>query len=574
VGRWAEKPARSATETAASFDASSRPAQDGGGVATQQEFGDNPIDVRDTDHYTQEYVTSFVEKWDELIDWKKRAESEGHFFIEQLKARNVRTVLDVATGTGFHSVRLLEEGFETVSADGSPHMLAKAFENAHERGGHILRVVHADWRWLNRDVHGEYDAIVCLGNSFTHLFSERDRRKALAEFYAMLKHDGVLIIDQRNYDALLDGGYSNRHIYYYCGDDVSAEPEHVDHGLVRFRYTFPDQSRYHLNMYPLRKDYMRRLMRDVGFQRVDTYGDFQSTYPEAEPDFFVHVAEKSYQAADDLTDAYSTAVHTARDYYNSTDADTFYASIWGGEDIHVGIYEHTSDIATASRHTVEYLADRLELAPGTRVLDLGAGFGGAARFLAETYGCHVTCLNLSEVENSRNRELNAERGLEGSIEVVDGSFEDPPFEDNRFDVVWSQDAMLHSGDRARVLEEAVRVLRPGGQLIFTDPMAAEGCERSSLVPILQRLQLDTMGTPDFYHRELRRLGASSVVFDDLSSHLATHYHRVLEETERRESELDGQVGDDYLTSMKTGLRHWVTGGREGNLVWGVFYART
>ncbi len=69
-------------------------------------------------------------------------------------------------------------------------------------------MVHADWRWLNRDVHGEYDAIICLGNSFTHLFSERDRRKALAEFYAMLKHDGVLIIDQRNYDSLLDGGYS------------------------------------------------------------------------------------------------------------------------------------------------------------------------------------------------------------------------------------------------------------------------------------------------------------------------------------------------------------------------------
>ena len=254
--------------------------QESSARSQQQEFGDNPIEVRDTDHYTQEYVTSFVEKWDELIDWKKRAQSEGRFFIDQLKARSVDTVLDVATGTGFHSVRLLDEGFETVSADGSPHMLAKAFENARNRGGHILRVVHADWRWLNRDVHGEYDAIVCLGNSFTHLFAERDRRKALAEFYAMLKHDGVLILDQRNYDALLDGGYSNRHTYYYCGEEVSVVPEHVDEGLAPFRYTFPDKSQYHLNMYPLRKDYMRRLMRDVGFQRVDTYADFQDTHPE------------------------------------------------------------------------------------------------------------------------------------------------------------------------------------------------------------------------------------------------------------------------------------------------------
>src|SRR5690606_41771082 len=108
------------------------------------------------------------------------------------------------SGTGFHSVRLLEEGFETVSADGSPQMLAKAFSNGLAYGGHILRVVNADWRYLNRDVHGQYDAIICLGNSFTHLFSERDRRKALAEVYAMLKHDGVLSIDQRTYVTILE----------------------------------------------------------------------------------------------------------------------------------------------------------------------------------------------------------------------------------------------------------------------------------------------------------------------------------------------------------------------------------
>ncbi len=51
---------------------------------------------------------------------------------------------------------------------------------------------------------------------------------------------------------------------------------------------------YHLNMYPLRKEYTRRLMREVGFQEIETYGDFQGTYEDEEPDFFVHVAEKLY----------------------------------------------------------------------------------------------------------------------------------------------------------------------------------------------------------------------------------------------------------------------------------------
>lgn len=535
--------------------------------------GANPLDVRATDHYTAEYVTGFVEKWDELIDWGRRYESEGTFFVDQLRSRGVRKVLDVATGTGFHSVRLLEAGFETVSADGSAEMLAKAFANGLSRGGHVLRVVNADWRWLNRDVHGEYDAIVCLGNSFTHLFSERDRRKALAEFYAMLKHDGVLILDQRNYDAILDNGFSSKHTYYYCGEDVSAEPEYVDEGLARFRYKFSDGSQYHLNMYPLRKDYMRRLMRETGFQKIDTYGDFQQTYSNDAPDFFIHVAEKAYRANDELRDLYSTAVTTAREYYNSPDADHFYATIWGGEDIHIGIYDAPADdIATASRRTVSQMAARVDLSPTSRVLDVGAGFGGAARYLAKTLGCPVTCLNLSEVENQRNRQLTAEQGLTDLIDVVDGSFENLPFEDNVFDVVWSQDAFLHSGERARVLEEVIRVLRPGGQLIFSDPMAADDCPQEKLAPILQRLQLESMASPDFYRREMHRLGVQRVDFEEQTAHLVTHYQRVLDETESRAAELSGQVRGEYLDRMKVGLRHWIDGGKAGHVIWGTFVA--
>src|SRR6056297_1589647 len=261
----------------------------------EQDYGTSPTEVRDTDQYNEEYVRGFVEKWDELIDWDQRWASEGDFFIEQLRSRGVKRVLDVATGTGFHSVRLIEAGFNVVSADGSPYMLAKAFENARRRG-HVLRTVHADWRWLNRDVYGRFDAVICLGNSFTHLFAERDRRKALAEFYSALVHDGVLILDQRNYDSILDHGFDSKHKFYYCGEKVSAEPEHMDEGLARFCYSFPDGSRYHLNMFPLRKRYTRRLMREVGFQQIDTFGDFQETYRESEPDFFIHVAQKCYDS--------------------------------------------------------------------------------------------------------------------------------------------------------------------------------------------------------------------------------------------------------------------------------------
>ena len=258
-----------------------------------QDFGSDPLEARETDQYQKEYIQQFVEKWDELIDWEARAESEGQFFVDVLKARGKEKILDVATGTGFHSVQLLKAGFDVTSVDGNAEMLSKAFDNGRERGK-ILKTVHADWRWLNKDVHGKFDAIVCLGNSFTHLHDERDRRRALAEFYAALKYDGVLILDQRNYDSILDDGFSTKHKYYYCGDQVTAEPEHVDDSLARFRYSFPDGPEFHLNMFPLRKAYVRNLMLETGFQRVKTFGDFQETYQENEPDFFVHVAEKKH----------------------------------------------------------------------------------------------------------------------------------------------------------------------------------------------------------------------------------------------------------------------------------------
>ncbi|WP_205857789.1 SAM-dependent methyltransferase, partial [Phytoactinopolyspora endophytica] len=281
-----------------------------------------------------------------------------------------------------------------------------------------------------------------------------------------------------------------------------------------------------------------------------------------------------YRPDEELTELYSAPVHVARDYYNSEDADNFYAIIWGGEDIHVGTYlTPGEDIGSASRRTVENMAAELKLDADTKILDVGAGYGGSARYLAKTFGCKVTCLNLSELENERNRKMNREQDVDHLIEVVDGSFEDLPFEDNSYDIVWSQDAFLHSGDRVRVLEEAVRVLRPNGALIFTDPMASDNCPTGALEPILARLQLDTMGSPGFYRRELNRLGLGSIEFRDESDQLPQHYGRVLNELESRASELDGQVSIEYQERMKAGLKNWVDGGHAGNLAWGIIIAR-
>ena len=266
-----------------------------------------------------------------------------------------------------------------------------------------------------------------------------------------------------------------------------------------------------------------------------------------------------------------TATVTAQSYYNSSDADTFYYTIWGGEDIHIGLYENSDeDIGTASRRTVAQMAEYADLSADSVVLDIGSGYGGAARYLADRYGCRVVALNLSEVENERAREQNRKAGLEDKIEVVDGSFEDIPFEDNSFDLIWSQDAMLHSGRREQVLNEAARVLKPGGRMVFTDPMRADDCPDGVLDPILARIHLPNLGSSAFYLSAANALGWRDLGFEPKTEQLERHYTRVLQTTEREAPRLEGKVSPEYIERMKHGLRHWIDGAHAGHLAWGVF----
>jgi len=275
-----------------------------------------------------------------------------------------------------------------------------------------------------------------------------------------------------------------------------------------------------------------------------------------------------------MTDNYSDTVNTAREYYNSEDADNFYFTIWGGEDIHVGLYQSdTEPIFDASRRTVERMADKVKLDASKKVLDVGAGYGGAARYLAKNYGCDVVALNLSEVENERDRQMNKEQGLEDKIEVLDGSFESIPYDDSSFEVVWSQDAILHSGERQKVINEVARVLKPGGEFVMTDPMQADNCPEGVLGPILERIHLSSLGSPGFYKQAAEKAGLEFIEFEDISHQLPNHYGRVLKELESREKEIAQVVSPAYIERMKKGLNHWVNGGNNGHLAWGILHFR-
>lgn len=276
-----------------------------------------------------------------------------------------------------------------------------------------------------------------------------------------------------------------------------------------------------------------------------------------------------------MSDQEPDVVRQAREYYDSSDADNFYFNIWGGEDLHIGWYQSEDEsIFDASQRTVRRMLSKLDHLPeGSKVLDLGAGFGGSARLIVREKGHHVTCLNLSVVQNDRNRRMNEEQGLADKIDVYDGNFEELPFGDDAFDAIWSQDSFLHSGRRKQIFGEMDRVLRPGGDVIFTDPMQREDVDPATLQPVLDRIHLESLGSIEKYTRYAEELGWRVIEIEEKTDTLAMHYARVLEELERRTEEMKQHCSPEYMEKMKQGLRHWVEAGRNGALAWGILHFR-
>jgi sarcosine/dimethylglycine N-methyltransferase len=268
-------------------------------------------------------------------------------------------------------------------------------------------------------------------------------------------------------------------------------------------------------------------------------------------------------------------VRIAQQYYDSNDADQFYFNVWGGEDIHIGLYEAADDsVRQASLRTVERMALELaDFAPGAQILDLGAGYGGAARHLAAHLRHTVTCLNLSQTQNQRNRDKIRAAGLDDRVMVVHGNFEALPFEPRSFDVVWSQDAMLHSGNRRKVLQDVARVLRPGGSFLFTDPMQVDDCPSDVLKAVLARLHLPSLASFAFYRDELARLGFEEVKVVPLNHHVARHYAGVQRELQQQYQRMVKLASQEYVDSMLRGLGSWIDAANAGYLAWGILHFR-
>jgi ubiquinone/menaquinone biosynthesis C-methylase UbiE len=114
------------------------------------------------------------------------------------------------------------------------------------------------------------------------------------------------------------------------------------------------------------------------------------------------------------------------------------------------------------------LAEEAGFDKNTRVLDVGCGIGGPARMLAAKFGCKVTGIDITEEFIRTAKLLSRETGLDEQTEFITGNALHLPFNDESFDVVWTQHAQMNIKDKGAFYTEISRVLKKGGRFIYYD----------------------------------------------------------------------------------------------------------
>lgn len=164
----------------------------------------------------------------------------------------------------------------------------------------------------------------------------------------------------------------------------------------------------------------------------------------------------------------------------------------------------------------------LGLGPASRVLDMGSGIGGPARFLAHTTGCHVTALELQPELHRVGLDLTRRSGLADRVTHVCGDALEQPIPPQAFDAVISFLAIVHISHRPALMKRVYDALRAGGRCYIEDL----ACRAPFTPPDLEDLRGVVHGVSvtsiEDYAGDLRQAGLSDVVATDLTEDWAPY----------------------------------------------------
>jgi glycine/sarcosine N-methyltransferase len=223
--------------------------------------------------------------YDRFVNWEGRLSHELPFFERLFAAHGVRRVLDTACGTGHHAIALAKRGYQVVGCDLSTVMVERAKENALASGVDVSFRVAAlgDLGALGET----FDAVLCLGNSLPHLLSAAAVAGALADFTAVLRPGGVLVIQNRNFDQVWDRkerfmspqAYRHRDQVWLFVRFYDFHEATITFNMIRLRSTAQgwEQGVDSTELRPIFRDDLMAGLKKAGFEDVAFYGGYDGS---------------------------------------------------------------------------------------------------------------------------------------------------------------------------------------------------------------------------------------------------------------------------------------------------------
>ena len=180
----------------------------------------------------------------------------------------------------------------------------------------------------------------------------------------------------------------------------------------------------------------------------------------------------------------------------------------------------TADLGTVDefhirgRKATLELAQSLNLSDTSHVLDIGSGLGGPARTLAETYGCRVTGIDLTQAFCDAATTLSGWVGLSDRVTFRQGDATSLPFGNAEFDAAMTIHVAMNIAAKDKMYAEARRVLKPGAHFAVYDVLQGEGGEVLFPVPWAREPSISHLATPDAMQSLLASAGFTIVDVHD------------------------------------------------------------
>ncbi|MFB5614856.1 MAG: class I SAM-dependent methyltransferase [Candidatus Nitrosomaritimum yanchengensis] len=128
---------------------------------------------------------------------------------------------------------------------------------------------------------------------------------------------------------------------------------------------------------------------------------------------------------------------------------------------------------TRGKESTIEIAKLAEIQPDQKILDVGCGLGGSARYIAYQFGCSIMGIDLTKEYIDVAKKLTEYVGLTDKISFKQGSALELPFPSNHFDIVWTEHTQMNISNKERFYGELSRVLKQNGRLVFHDIFAGD-----------------------------------------------------------------------------------------------------